>query len=87
MESGMFWTDSITVIQYIKNEARRFHRFVATRLEEIHEHTMSDKWNHIPGPLNPADDGSRVLPIQAFQLECCQLTRPKFLFQLEDLWP
>ena len=32
----IFWTDSVTVLQYIRNETRRFHRFVATRLEEIH---------------------------------------------------
>ena len=31
----IFWSDSTTVLQYIKNESRRFHRFVATRLEEI----------------------------------------------------
>ena len=33
-----FWTDSTTVLQYIRNENRRSQRFVATRLEEIHEH-------------------------------------------------
>mgnify|MGYP000097242441 CR=1 FL=1 len=24
-----FWTDSVTVLSYIKNEDKRFHRFVA----------------------------------------------------------
>ena len=42
IDSITFWTDSTTVLQYIKNENRRFHHFVATRLEEIHEHTTSE---------------------------------------------
>ena len=66
----IFWTDSLTVLQYIKNRTRRFHRFVATRLEEIHEHTAPNQWNHVPGVLNPADNGSHGLPIQAFQPRC-----------------
>lgn len=65
-----FWTDSLTVLQYIRNETRRFHCFVATRLEEIHEHTTLAQWHHVPGILNPADDGSRGLPIEAFQPGC-----------------
>ncbi|XP_015751232.1 PREDICTED: uncharacterized protein LOC107331194 [Acropora digitifera] len=57
IDNVIFWTDSLTVLQYINNRTRRFHCFVATRLEEIHEHTTPDQWNHVPGVLNPADDG------------------------------
>lgn len=83
----VFWTDSLTVLQYIKNETRRFHRFVATRLEEIHEHTSPNQWHHVPGILNPADDGSRGLPIEAFQPGCRWWSGPDFLWQTEDCWP
>ena len=82
-----FWTDSLTVLQYIRNETRRFHRFVATRLEEIHEHTTPDQWHHVPGVLNPADDGSRGLPIDSFQPGCRWWSGPDFLWQSEDQWP
>ena len=87
MDSVTFWTDSTTVLQYIKNENRRFHRFVATRLEEIHEHTTSEQWRHVPGVLNPADDGSRGLPIEVFRPDCRWWSRPTFLSQAEDQWP
>ena len=30
-----FWTDSKVVLRYIKNEAKRFHTFVANRVQEI----------------------------------------------------
>ena len=32
-----FWSDSMTSLQYIKNETRRFQTFVANRVAEIHE--------------------------------------------------
>lgn len=82
-----FWTDSTTVLQYIKNENRRFHRFVSTRLEEIHEHTKPEQWRHVPGVLNPADDGSRGLPIEAFHPKCRWWSGPAFLSQTEDQCP
>ena len=83
-----FWTDSITVLQYIKNETRTFHRFVATRLErrEIYEQTTPEQWRHVPGALNPADDGSHGLPIEAFQPGCRWWYGPDFLWQTEDRW-
>ena len=80
-------TDSVTVRQYISNETKRFHRFVATRLEEIHEQTTPQQWCHVPGTLNPADDGSRGLPIEAFQPSCRWWCGLEFLWQTEDRWP
>lgn len=59
VNSVIFWTDSTTVLQYIDNENRRFHHFVAARLEEIHQYTKPNQWRHVSGQLNPADDGSR----------------------------
>ena len=79
--------DSTTVLQYIKNENRRFHRFVATRLEEIHEHTTAEQWRHVPGALNPANDGSRGLPIEAVYPEYRWWSGPAFLSQTADRWP
>ena len=65
----------------------RFHRFVATRLKEIHEHTTAEQWRHVPGALNPADDGSRGLPIEAFHPECRWWSGPAFLSQTAHRWP
>ena len=32
IDESIFWTDSTSVLQYIKNEDRRFYTFVANRL-------------------------------------------------------
>ena len=38
-----FWTDSKVVLGYISNEARRFHTFVANRVQTIRDHTSPDQ--------------------------------------------
>ena len=83
----IFWTDSTTVLQYIYNESQRFHCFVATHLQEMHELTKPDQWRFVPGKLNPADDGSRGLPIEVFKAKCRWLSGPDFLHQSVDQWP
>ena len=58
-----------------------------TQLEEIHEHTTAEQWRHVPGALNPADDGSRGLPIEAFHPKCRWWSGPAFLSQTVYQWP
>ena len=82
-----FWTDSVTMLQYTRNETRRFHCFVATRLEEIQRQMTPKQWCYVPGILNPADDGSHGLAIEAFQPGCRWWCGPDFLWQTEDQWP
>ena len=56
-----FWTDSKVVLGYISNEARRFHTFVANRVQTIRDHTSPDQWHYVDTKDNPADDASRGL--------------------------
>ena len=49
-----FWTDSKVVLGYISNESRRFHMFVANRVQEIQKNTAIDQWKHIESKQNPA---------------------------------
>ncbi|KAL7869711.1 hypothetical protein AOLI_G00136990 [Acnodon oligacanthus] len=50
-----FWTDSMVVLGYITNEARRFHVFVANRVERIKQCTESTQWKYVASEENPAD--------------------------------
>ena len=47
--------------------------FIATRLEEAHEHTAPDKWHHVPGIVNPADNGGNI----SFTRHSCRIIVPK----------
>ena len=59
--SEFFWTDSRVVIGYINNETKRFHTFVANRIQQIHDHTGPQQWQYIESKSNPADSASRGL--------------------------
>ena len=61
IEDTVLWSDSKTVLQYIANESRRFHTFVANRVSEIHDSTNPTQWRHIPGHFNLADNCTRDL--------------------------
>ena len=59
----IYWTDSLSVIRYIHNQATRFHTFVANRLTIIHEGSAAQQWRYVKGSENPADFASRGIQI------------------------
>ena len=83
----VFWTDSQTTLQYIKNESKRFHNYVADRIAEIREITKPDQQRHCPGKLNPADDASRgSKPKKLIDQHHCW-RGPEYLWDSEENWP
>ncbi|XP_043200214.1 uncharacterized protein LOC122369489 [Amphibalanus amphitrite] len=54
-----FWSDSRAVLGYIRNDAKRFHVFVANRIQYIRQHTEPRQWHYIESKNNPADLASR----------------------------
>ena len=65
-EKVIFWTDSMIVLNYIRNESWCFQTYVANRVTEIRELTFPHQWRHCPDAINPADDASRGLRIEEF---------------------
>ncbi len=59
-----FWTDSKVVLGCITNEARRFHTFVANRVQRIRHSTTVEQWKYIPTGENPTDHASRGLTVR-----------------------
>ncbi|XP_068749449.1 uncharacterized protein [Montipora capricornis] len=86
-QDAIFWSDSKTVLQYIANESRRFHTFVANRVSEIHDTTDQTQWRHVPGHCNPADDCTRGLRAPDLDHHCRWLNGPAFLSKSEEHWP
>ena len=80
-------TDSMTVLQNVTNEKRRFKPFIANRVTEIDDASSPEQWQHVPTSLNPADEGSRATDIHALKTKCRWLFGPKFLLQPGDQWP
>ena len=81
-----FWTDSTVVLGYINNESRRFHVFVANRVQQIRDHTEPNQWHHVKTSENPADSVSRGLTAEEFVQNSCWLRGPDFLWKDEIIY-
>ncbi|KAL0810381.1 hypothetical protein ABMA28_010526 [Loxostege sticticalis] len=82
----IFWSDSRTVLHWIRQDARRYTPFVAHRLGELAERTKTRQWRWIPTEHNVADDATR-LKSRAVTSDDRWFTGPKFLYEPEDSWP
>jgi hypothetical protein len=78
-----FWTDSEVVLGYICNEARRFHVFVANRVQQIKEHTSPDQWKYVTSGENPADIASRGVSVVDLSKNPMWFHGPEFLWKPE----
>lgn len=81
-----FWTDSKVVLGYINNDARRFHTFVANRVQKIRHSTTPQQWLYVPTDENPADGASRGKTVNEL-LTSNWFTGPVFLWEKEILTP
>ncbi|GBP10060.1 hypothetical protein EVAR_77496_1 [Eumeta japonica] len=82
----IFWTDSRTVLSWIRSDPRSFKLFVAHRLAELEEHTTVKCWRWVPTKLNVADDATRDPPTH-FDETHRWFHGPDFLRKSEDEWP
>lgn len=76
-----FWTDSKIVLGYVKNEAKRFHIYVANRVQQIRESTNPESWLYVNTVDNPADEASRGLTAKQLVENCKWLSGPDFLWK------
>ena len=87
LEQSVFWSDSTSVLGYLRNEKARFKTFVANRVAFIRENTSPSQWNFVPGHMNPADDASRGLDGEAMLRSELWRRGPRFLWDDEEEWP
>lgn len=82
IDDEIFWTDSQVVLGYINNDARRFHIFVANRVQLIRDNSDPSQWHYVDTAENPADHASRGL--RASDIHSTNWLRgPKFLWERE----
>ncbi|XP_052071218.1 uncharacterized protein LOC127709652 [Mytilus californianus] len=79
-----FWTDSNIVLGYIANDNRRFHVFVANRVQQIREHSSPTQWKYVDTKENPADVASRGASANDLVTNSNWFTGPKFLWTLQS---
>ncbi|XP_059062430.1 uncharacterized protein LOC131855205 [Achroia grisella] len=84
--SKTYWSDSRTVLAWIRSEPRAFKTFVAHRLAEIEDTTKKNEWRWVPTHENVADDATRGIPSE-FGPQHRWFNGPSFLHQPENEWP
>ena len=87
VDSTTFWTDSSTVLRYIKNRTSRFHTYVANRVQIIQQHSDPSQWRFVDGKSNPADEASRGISVEKFLHRSRWTSAPEFLWKNDDHWP
>jgi len=87
IDAEYYWTDSTTVLFYLRNEEKRFVRFVANRVRLIKNTTDVQSWRYVPGSLNPADCLSRGCTMSLFLSNNLWTHGPEFLWKSEEFWP
>ncbi|XP_052750995.1 uncharacterized protein LOC128200722 [Galleria mellonella] len=81
-----FWTDSSTVLQWIRSDPRNYKPYVAHRLGEIDELTKNCEWRYVPSDINIADVATQDdAPPLTYSNSWFQ--GPAFLRRPESEWP
>ncbi len=87
LRQSIFWTDSITVLNYIGNESARFKTFVANRVSQIRDATTPLQWRFVKSSQNPSDQATRGLKAKDFVQAETWMKGPNFLLKPEKEWP
>lgn len=81
------WTDSKTVISWIRSDHRKYQQFVAHRIGEILENSDQNEWRWLPGNENVADEATKWTKPPSFEYMKRWYSGPEFLYLPEDQWP
>ncbi|XP_055643274.1 uncharacterized protein LOC129779676 [Toxorhynchites rutilus septentrionalis] len=83
----IFWSDSNTVLAWLRSDQHKFHQFVAFRVGEILEQSEASDWRKVPTRWNVSDEATKWGngPVAS---ETCRWQRgPEFLYKDERDWP
>ncbi|XP_055622870.1 uncharacterized protein LOC129766370 [Toxorhynchites rutilus septentrionalis] len=73
------WSDSSTVLAWLRSETRRYHQFVGFRVGEILSITDIDEWRKVPSKVNIADQATKWGDGPSFDPKAWWYTGPSFL--------
>ncbi|KAI3374154.1 hypothetical protein L3Q82_006017 [Scortum barcoo] len=83
----ILWSDSTTVLHWIRSESCHYKVFVGTRVAEIQSLTDVSNWRYVDTVNNPADDITRGKTLKELSQPHRWHQGPAFLRHTEDHWP
>ena len=83
----IFWTDSQTVLGYLKNSSKRLPIFEANRVKKILNSSIPSQWKWVDTSQNPADRFNRGVSPARASVAASWLSGPTYLLKEEEKWP
>lgn len=83
----ILWSDSKTVLCWLRADPKKFRQFVSFRVGEILELTELENWRWVPTKLNVADEATKWQRDPELVPQSRWFTGPEFLLVPEDSWP
>ncbi|XP_052405908.1 uncharacterized protein LOC127951863 [Carassius gibelio] len=87
LDQIVLWSDSTTVLTWLRSESCRFKVFVGTRVAEIQELTAGCTWRYVDSARNPADDVTRGKTLAELVMPNRWSQGPSFLLKGPAEWP
>ena len=87
VEQVYYWTDSLNVLFWLRNEKHRLQTFVQNRVSRIGRTTAVGDWKWVPTDQNPADLPTRGKAPGELAHSQLWWTGPPFLKEKETHWP
>ncbi|KAL0194643.1 hypothetical protein M9458_008215, partial [Cirrhinus mrigala] len=81
------WSDSMTVLDWIRSDTCRYKVFVANRITKILEYSTPEQWRYVDSPSNPADDITRGKSVADLAKPNRWSQGPTFLYSDPNQWP
>ena len=78
------WSDSTTVLNWIKNFKLKHKMYIGNRIAEIRDLTSLNQWNYVNTKDNSADQGTRGLKVTEMTEKSLWLQGPEFLLSSND---
>ncbi|XP_055632399.1 uncharacterized protein LOC129772895 [Toxorhynchites rutilus septentrionalis] len=87
VQRTFLWTDSKTVLSWIRSDQHNYKQFVAFRVGEILELTKLANWFWIPSKINVADTLTKWGQGPPLESNSQWFKGPNFLYETENSWP
>ena len=84
---SIFWSDSTTVLYWLRTPEMRHRIFIANRLAKMLDVSSAFDWRYILSAANPADDGTRGYSVYKMTSESRWISGPSFLSKHRSDWP
>ncbi|XP_055622190.1 uncharacterized protein LOC129765786 [Toxorhynchites rutilus septentrionalis] len=87
IQQMFYWTDSQTVLSWIKSDQRQYKQFVGFRIGEILSLIKISEWNWVPTKQNIADLLTKWSRSPDLSPGSSWFRGPNFLYSVQDSWP